>query len=103
MPNEPPTLPVSTRTLSGVVLSTSLASPPRKPITPWQPTRSTQRPFWTLPIAARGPTPHPHRPLPADPQPPAPVLHIADPRARLHRVDDDAVGIDLEPRDVRRI
>ena len=31
-----------------------MARPPRRPITPWQPTRSTQRPFSIEPIAERG-------------------------------------------------
>ena len=56
MPNEPPTLPVSTRTLSVGTFSTSRARPPRMPITPWQPTFSVQRSVLGSyePIAERG-------------------------------------------------
>ena len=56
MPNEPPTLPVSTCTLSGVVFSTP-ARPAFMPITPWlhgvqrEALRSPRR---SSPIAARG-------------------------------------------------
>ena len=55
MPNEPPTLPVSTRTRFGSTPSTP-AIEARMPNTPWQPRRSVQRPLAAScsPIAERG-------------------------------------------------
>ncbi len=56
MPNEPPTLPVSTRTFDGSTFRMSLASRLRSPNAPWEPTRSVHLPSTASysAMAARG-------------------------------------------------
>ncbi len=53
MPNEPPTLPVSTRTWSRSAFS-GTRSRSRMPKAPWQPSRSTKRPSSIFASAERG-------------------------------------------------
>ena len=73
MPNEPPTWSVNTRTLSRPTPSTP-AMWLRKPNTPWQPICSVQWPR---------------------------LVVFGDGRARLDRVDDDAVVAQVQPGDMR--